>query len=195
MLRTNCRLALQKVTRLKSHVLAFSNPKRNPSGTQAQFGARYSPSAPTGAPPKDRPATGACPTLPRILLPCSVRVGRILLGTFRLRRAYYLRPRKERTTVRRRPSSFGSNQNRGGQAGGLQKSELHKPGEFGELQGELRDEASDVGFQQQSLLEHAPKHQQQQAPPDRREKEQRRHNRQQRNRPFTTRGDKHDTRL
>ena len=94
-----------------------------------------------------------------------------------------------------RPSSSGSNKSRGGQAGELQRSELHKPDQFGELQGELRDEASDVGFQQQTLLKNAPKHQQQQAPPDRQEKEQWRHNRQQRNRPLATRGDKHDSPL
>lgn len=67
----------------------------------------------------------------------------------------------------------------------MQVSALHDDDSFGELQGELRQNALDHGFQQQ--LQHSPNrrqaHKQQQAQPEDQEEQQRRLQRQHRNRP------------
>ena len=67
--------------------------------------------------------------------------------------------------------------------GRVQISALHEQEQFGELQGELRENADDVGFQQQLLLENAPGHDQQHPQADDQEEERRRYGRLQRNRP------------
>lgn len=67
--------------------------------------------------------------------------------------------------------------------GRVRISELHEEEQFGELQGELRENADDVGFQQQLLVQDAPGHDQQYPQPDRQEEERRRYGRLERNRP------------
>lgn len=88
----------------------------------------------------------------------------------------------------RRPSRPRLDQDRKAQV-----SELHKDDEFGELQGELREDADDVGFQQQLLLKNAPDHDQQQAQPSRQEEVRQKHSRRERNRPLAIEGDEHDS--
>lgn len=77
-------------------------------------------------------------------------------------------------------------------SGRVQVSELHKKEQFGELQGELRENADDVGFQEQMHLENAPGRDQHHPEPGRQEEERRRYDRLQHNRPGPTLADGRD---
>ncbi len=80
----------------------------------------------------------------------------------------------------RRDSAKHKRANKNGQV-----SELHDGDAFGELQGELRQNALDHGFQQQLLVdeERGKEHLQQQAQPEAKDEDQKRNQRREKNRP------------